>query len=156
MFPTPSAPEISAENQRLPRRTLWKVGEGTVRRWRKQVESLIDEGCPESSETEWNVSPERIDTTEGSVIAAPYRENEEGDTVAVRQEPKETTPEERAEFWFTIRKSGLFDQRSDGSRFLDRNGFQLEPLYGLYLRAVQRQSGRYPAPVIHDATQENP
>ena len=103
---------------------LWKVGEGTVRRWRKQVESLIDEGAPKL-ETEWNVSPERIDRLK-EVIADPYRENEEGDTVAVRQEPKETTPEERAEFWFTIRKSGLFDQRSDGSRFLDRNGFQLE------------------------------
>ena len=102
----------------------WKVGEGTVRRWRKQVESLIDEGAPKL-ETEWNVSPERIDRLK-EVIADPYRENEEGDTVAVRQKPKEATPEERAEFWFTIRKSGLFDQRSDGSRFLDRNGFQME------------------------------
>ena len=61
-----------------------------------------------------------------AVIADPYRENEEGDTVVVRQKPKEATPEERAEFWFTIRKSGLFDERSDGSRFLDRNGFQME------------------------------
>ena len=104
----------------------WKVGEGTVRRWRKQVESLIGESSPKL-EKEWNVSPERIETLK-SVIADPYRENEEGDTVAVRQEPKETTPEERAEFWFTIRKSGLFDQRSDGSRFLDRNGFQMEAL----------------------------
>ena len=102
----------------------WKVGEGTVRRWRKQVESLIDEGAPKL-ETEWNVSPERIDRLK-EVIADPYRENEEGDTVAVRQKPKEATPEERAEFWFTIRKSGLFDQRSDSSRFLDRNGFQME------------------------------
>ena len=73
----------------------------------------------------WNVSSERIETLR-SVIADPYRENEEGDTVAVRQKPKEPTREERAEFWFTIRKSGLFDQRSDGSRFLDRNGFQWE------------------------------
>ena len=104
----------------------WKVGEGTVRRWRKQVESLIGEGSPKL-ETEWNVSPERIETLK-AVIADPYRENEEGDTVAVRQEPKETTPEERAEFWFTIRRSGLFDERSDGSRFLDRNGFQMEAL----------------------------
>ena len=133
---------------------LWKVGEGTVRRWRKQVESLIGESSPKL-EKEWNVSPERIETLK-EVIADPYRENEEGDTVAVRQKPKETTPEERAEFWFTIRKSGLFDQRSDGSRFLDRNGFQMEALQHVYLRAVQRQSGRYPAPVIHDATQENP
>ena len=99
---------------------LWKVGEGTIRRWRKQVESLIGDGSPKL-EKEWNVSPERIETLK-AVIADPYRENEEGDTVAVRQKPKETTPEERAEFWFNIRKSGLFDQRSDGSRFLDRNG----------------------------------
>ena len=56
----------------------------------------------------------------------PIAENEEGETVAIRQKPKETTPEERAEFWYTIRKSGLFDQRSDGSRFLDRHGFQME------------------------------
>ena len=102
----------------------WKVGEGTVRRWRTKVESLINEGSPKL-ETEWNVSPERIETLR-SVIDDPYRENEEGDTVAVRQKPKETTPEERAEFWFNIRKSGLFDQRSDGSRFLGRNGFQME------------------------------
>lgn len=103
---------------------LWKVGEGTVRRWRKQVESLIGEGSPKL-EKEWNVSPGRIESLR-SVIADPYRENEDGATVAVRQKPKETTPEERAEFWFTIRKSGLFDQRSDGSRFLDRHGFQME------------------------------
>ena len=105
---------------------LWKVGEGTVRRWRKQVESLIGESSPKL-EKEWNVSPERIDRLK-EVIADPYRENEEGDTVTVRQKPKEATPEEHAEFWFTIRKSGLFDQRSDGSRFLDRNGFQMEAL----------------------------
>ena len=103
---------------------LWKVGEGTVRRWRQQVESLIGEDSPKL-EKEYNVSPARIESLR-SVIADPYRENEEGDTVAVRQKPKETTPEERAEFWYTIRKSGLFDQRSDGSRFLDRHGFQME------------------------------
>ena len=104
--------------------SLWKVGEGTVRRWRKQVESLIDEGSPDLTE-KYNVSPERIESLR-SVVADPYRENEEGNTVAVRRGPKETTPEERAEFWFTIRKSTLFDQRSDGSRFLDRHGFQME------------------------------
>ena len=27
---------------------LWKVGEGTVRRWRKQVESLIGEASPKT------------------------------------------------------------------------------------------------------------
>ena len=102
----------------------WKVGEGTVRRWRKQVESLIDEGAPKL-ETEWNVSPERIDRLK-EVIADPYRENEEGDTVAVRQKPQEATAEERTEFWWKIRSSALFDQRSDDSRFLDRNGFQME------------------------------
>ena len=103
---------------------LWKVGEGTVRRWRQQVESLIGEDSPKL-EKEYNVSPARIETLR-SVIADPYRENEEGDTVAVRQKPQEATAEERAEFWYTIRKSGLFDQRSDGSRFLGRHGFQME------------------------------
>lgn len=103
---------------------LWKVGEGTVRRWRKQVESLIGE-APQKLEKEWNVSPGRIESLK-TVIADPYRENEDGTTVAIRQKPKETTPEERAEFRFTIRKSGLFDQRSDGSRFLDRHGFHME------------------------------
>jgi len=102
----------------------WKVSEGTVRRWCKEVESLIDEDSPDLTE-KYNVSPARIESLK-TVIADPYRENEEGDTVAVRQKPKETTPEERAEFWYTIRKSGLFDQRSDGSRFLDRHGFQME------------------------------
>ena len=103
---------------------LWKVGEGTVRRWRQQVESLIGEDSPKL-EKEYNVSPARIETLR-SVIADPYRENEEGETVAVRQKPQEATAEERAEFWYTIRKSGLFDQRSDGSRFLDRHGFKME------------------------------
>ena len=103
---------------------LWKVGEGTVRRWRQQVESLIGEDSPKL-EKEYNVSPARIESLR-SVIADPYRENEEGDTVAVRQKPQEATAEERAEFWYTIRKSGLFDQRSDGSRFLDRHGFKME------------------------------
>ena len=68
---------------------LWKVGEGTVRRWRQQVESLIGEGSPKL-EKEYNVSPARIESLR-SVIADPYRENEEGDTVAVRQKPKEAT-----------------------------------------------------------------
>ena len=103
---------------------LWKVGEGTVRRWRQQVESLIGEDSPKL-EKEYNVSPARIETLR-SVIADPYRENEEGETVAVRQKPKEATAEERAEFWWKIRSSALFDQRSDGSLFLGRHGFQME------------------------------
>ena len=52
---------------------LWKVGEGTVRRWRKQVESLIDEGSTDLEK--WNVSPERIDRLK-EVIADPHRESE--------------------------------------------------------------------------------
>ena len=102
---------------------LWKVSEGTVRRWRLKVKSLIDEGSPELQK--WNVSPERIDRLK-AVIADPYRENEEGETVAIRQKPQEATAEERAQFWRNIRNSAIFDQRSDGSRFLDRNGFQME------------------------------
>ena len=102
---------------------LWKVAEGTVRRWRAKVESLIDEGSPELQK--WNVSPERIDRLK-AVIADPVRENEDGETVAVRQKPQETTAEERTEFWWNIRQSALFDERSDGSRFLGRNGFQME------------------------------
>lgn len=54
---------------------LWKVDEGTVRRWRKQVESLIDEGAADLEK--WNVSPERIDRLQ-EVITDPHRENEEG------------------------------------------------------------------------------
>ena len=102
---------------------LWKVSEGTVRRWRKQVESLIDEGSPELRQ--WNVSPERVEALR-SVLAEPHRENEDGETVVVRQKPKEATAEERAALWFTIKQSALFDKRSDGIRYLDRNGFQLE------------------------------
>lgn len=102
---------------------LWKVSEGTVRRWRKQVESLIDEGSADLEK--WNVSPERVDRLK-EVIADPHRENEEGETVAVRQKPKEATAEERAALWFTIKQSLLFDTRSDGSHYLDRNGFQQE------------------------------
>ena len=94
-----------------------------MRRWRSEVESLINEAPPKLRN--YNVSTERIENLK-AVINDPHRENEEGDTVAVRQKPQEATAEERAEFWFTIRKSGLFDQRSDGSRFLDRNGFQME------------------------------
>lgn len=102
---------------------LWKVSEGTVRRWCLKVESLIDEGSPELQK--WNVSPERIDRLK-AVIADPHRENEAGETVAIRQKPQEATAEERAQFWGNIRSSATFDQRSDGSRFLDRNGFQME------------------------------
>ena len=94
-----------------------------MRRWRKQVESLIDEGAPELRQ--WNVSPERIDRLK-EVIAGPMRENEDDETVAVRQKPKETTPEKRAEFWLTIKQSAPFDARSDASHYLDRNSFQLE------------------------------
>lgn len=103
--------------------SLWKVAEGTVRRWRAKVESLIDEGSPELQK--WNVSPERIDRLK-AVITDPVRENEDGETVAVRQKPQEATAEERTEFWWNIRQSALFDERSDGSRFLGRNGFQME------------------------------
>ena len=102
---------------------LWNVSEGTVRRWRKEVESLIDEGSPELQK--WNVSPERIDKLK-EVITDPLRENEEGETVAVRQKPKRSTAKEREDLWSKIRNSAQFDQRSDGSRYLDRNGFQME------------------------------
>ena len=104
--------------------SLWKVGEGTVRRWRQQVESLIGEGSPDLME-KYNVSPERIATLK-EVLADPFRENEEGDTIAVRQKSKETTAEERAKFWWDIRNTALFGERSDGSHYLDRNGFQME------------------------------
>ena len=102
---------------------LWKVSEGTVRRWRKEVESLIDEGSPKLRQ--WNVSPERIERLK-EVLADPYRENEEGETVAVRQKPKEATAEERAALWFTIKQDALFKERSDGICYLDRHSFQLE------------------------------
>ena len=102
---------------------LWKVSEGTVRRWRSEVESLINEAPPKLRN--YNVSTERIENLK-AVINDPHRENEEGDTVAVRQKPQEATAEERTEFWWKIRSSALFDQRSDDSRFLDRNGFQME------------------------------
>lgn len=102
---------------------LWKVSEATVRRWRKQVESLIDEGSPELRQ--WNVSPERIERLK-EVLADPYRENEDGETVAVRQKPKEETAEERAALWFTIKQDALFKERSDGICYLDRHSFQLE------------------------------
>ena len=102
---------------------LWKVSEGTARRWRQKVESLIDEGSPELQK--WNVSLERIDRLK-EVIADPMRENEDGKTVAVRQKPQEATAEERTALWTQIKQSALFDQRSDGSHYLDRNGFQLE------------------------------
>ena len=102
----------------------WKVGEGTVRRWRKQIESLIDEDSPDLRE-KYNVSEERIAKLK-EVLADPHRENEEGETVAVRQKPKEPTAEERFQFWQTIRQAATFDQASDGSRYLERNGFQFE------------------------------
>ena len=67
---------------------LWKVSEGTVRRWRKQAESLIDEDSPDLRE-KYNVPEERIAKLK-EVLADPHRENEEGETVAIRQKPKET------------------------------------------------------------------
>ena len=103
---------------------LWKVSEGTVRRWRKQVESLIYEDSPDLREKH-NVSEERIAKLK-EVLADPHRENEEGETVAVRQKPKEPTAEERFQFWQTIRQAAVFDRASDGSRYLERNGFQME------------------------------
>ena len=101
----------------------WKVGEATVRRWRKDVESSIDEGV--SAVQELGVSPERFERLK-EVIADPHRENEEGETVAVRQKPKAETPEERFQLWQQIQNAATFDQRSDGSRYLDRNDFQFE------------------------------
>ena len=101
----------------------WKVSEGTVRRWRKEAESLIDEGM--SAVQELGVSPDRFERLK-EVIADPHRENEAGETVAIRQKPKELTNEERFELWQEIKTAALFDQRSDGIRYLDRNGFQFE------------------------------
>ncbi|MDE0681642.1 MAG: ParB N-terminal domain-containing protein [Candidatus Poribacteria bacterium] len=101
----------------------WKVSEGTVRRWRKEAESLIDEGM--SAVQALGVSPERFERLK-EVMSSAHRENEAGETVAVRQKPKELTNEERFELWQEIKTAALFDQRSDGIRYLDRNGFQFE------------------------------
>ena len=78
-----------------------------------------------SAVQELGVSPERFERLK-EVIADPHRENEAGETVAVRQKPKELTNEERFELWQQIKTAALFDQRSDGIRYLDRNGFQFE------------------------------
>ena len=94
-----------------------KVSEGTVRRWCQQVESLVDEDSAKLQE--FGVSPERVERLK-EAIADPHRENEEGETVAIRQKPKELTPEERSKFWQDIKNAAIFDQRSDGIRYLNQ------------------------------------
>ena len=102
---------------------LWKVSEGTIRRWRNEIESLINETSPKL--TEWRVSEGRIDRLK-TVIANPYRENADGETVAVRQKAQEATEEERAKLWNDLRATCLFKQRSDGKTFIERNDFNFE------------------------------
>lgn len=119
----------------------WKVSEGTVRRWCKEVESLIDEGV--SAVQELGVSPERFERLK-EVIADPHRENEEGETVAVRQKPKELTNEERFELWQQIKTAALFDRRSDGIHYLDRNGFKFETFRAYICERYKSQDSDIP------------
>ena len=103
----------------------WNVSEGTIRRWRNDVESLINERSPKLDE--WNVSKDRRQRLK-DVIADPYRENNQGETVPVRQKAQEATAEERDKLWNEIRSTCLFKQRSDGKPYLSRHGFYMESL----------------------------
>ena len=103
----------------------WKVAEGTIRRWRASVESLINERSPLLDD--WSVSRDRRKRLK-EVIADPYRENEEGETVAVRQKSQEATAEEQAKLWMDIKSTCLFKKRSDGKTFIERHGFYMESL----------------------------
>ena len=103
----------------------WKVSEGTIRRWRASVESLI--GKSSSILDAFNVSQDRRERLK-DVIADPYRENADGETVAVRQKPQEATAEERQKLWSDIRATCLFKKRSDNKTFIERHGFFMEHL----------------------------
>ena len=103
----------------------WKVSEGTIRRWRASVETLINERSPMLDE--FSVSRDRRKRLR-EVIADPYRENGDGETVAVRQKPQEATAEERAKLWYDIRATCLFKKRSDGKTYIERHGFYMESL----------------------------
>ena len=104
---------------------LWKVSEGTIRRWRTEIESLINETSPKL--TEWSVSQARIDRLK-AVIANPERVNDDGESVTVRSKPQKATAEERTKLWNDIKATCLFKQRSDGKTFIGRNGFNFEIL----------------------------
>ena len=109
----------------------WNVSEGTIRRWRAEIEKLIKDDS--ALLTEWNVSTERLERLKG-VIALKTRINAEGEAVTtVRKPAVEDIEETRRDFWWKIRSAVLFDRRSDGSTYLDAHGFVLDA-FGKYIR----------------------
>ena len=126
----------------------WKVSEGTIRRWRAAVETLINERSPLLDE--FNVSRDRRKRLR-DVIADPYRENSDGETVAVRQKAQEATTEERSKLWNDIRATCLFKKRSDGKTYIARHGFQMESLLTYICEKFNIQADGIP----HQLSQNN-
>ena len=78
----------------------WNTPEGNVRRWRKAVASLINEGSPQLQK--FGVSPERLERLK-EVLNSTVREDVDGKVVNVRGKAREATDEEKSKLYWTIR-----------------------------------------------------
>ena len=105
---------------------LWNVPESTIRRWRNEVEKLIEKGSDMLEE--WMVSESRLKRLK-EIIASETRLNDEGQEVSVaRQTAPEMTESERSSFWYDIRSAFWSNRGSDGHTFDERHGLDRDDL----------------------------
>ena len=78
----------------------WNTSEGSIRSWRQQVVSLINEGSPKLQE--FGVPTERIQRLK-AVLDTAERLNSNGEPVKIRKKARQATAEEKSSLYRTIR-----------------------------------------------------
>ena len=97
MSAAPSVPKVSGADEHIVD-GQWNVSEGTIRRWRAEIEKLIKDDSVLLNE--WNVSGGRLEWLK-AVIAQETQLNEEGEQVTITRKPAvEDTEEARRQFWY--------------------------------------------------------
>ena len=105
----------------------WNTAEGNIRRWRKEVASLIDEAPTVRAAQEklrtWGISKERFRRLKG-VLESTEREDADGKVVTVRRKAREATDDEKSEFFSTIKQDAGHWGNTEDATFLKRHDLQ--------------------------------
>lgn len=90
---------------------LWNTGESNIRRWKQEVDNLVNLNTNAAQLRVWGISDGRIERLK-TVLASNKRTNGKGETVQVRKPRQDASDGEKNDFFEKIRKD-LYEQRDD-------------------------------------------
>ena len=126
----------------------WHTSEANVRRWRKDVESSLDEANEGSTDfipaslRQMGITPRRLEDL-NNIRVSREREDAEGNVVQIRTAPKEPTEEEKAGFWEQIRHDAGDYYDADEDVWLEKHGIGEFKYVREYLTAKYGLEERY-------------